>query len=253
MRFLGGAAKARVRHAALSDVGKRREKNEDAFAVIAPGANDSWGFQLAAVVCDGVGGQPRGEMASQLAVAAFRSVLGARDERPLRELLDVAAQAASAAIADFAAREVEGARLATTVVALVIHDGRATVGHVGDSRAYRLRGRDLEVLTRDHSFVAEQVRAGVILPSEARTHPLRSRLSRALGIDQGGAIEVSELTTERGDLFLLCSDGLHAFVEEAEILKVLGTDLERSARKLIDLANAAGGIDNITVALCRVE
>lgn len=251
MRLFGGATKPRARHAGLSDVGRRREKNEDAVAVLV--AQPGWGFELAAIVCDGVGGQPRGEMASVLAIEAFRRALERVDERPIAERLRAAGEAASAAITDYARREVEGAKLATTAVAVVLHDGRATVAHVGDSRAYLYRRGELRPLTQDHSFVAEQVRAGLMLASEAKDNPFRSRLSRALGTDLPGSLDVSDLATEPGDVFLLCSDGLHAFVEEPEIAKALSDDLAKSARRLVALANAAGGIDNITVALCRAE
>lgn len=252
MRLFGSKAKAGIQHAALTDVGRRRDKNEDAFAVIAPPADAAWGFDLALVVCDGVGGQPSGEMASQLAVSAFRDILSRADDHPIPERIATAAAAATAAITDYATREVGGAPLATTLAMVVVRNGQVTTAHIGDSRVYRLRKGQFETLTADHSIVAEQVRAGLIPASEARTHPLRSRLSRALGIGHTIGPDVGEQPAERGDTYLVCSDGLHAFVEEREIVRAIGDDLERSARKLIELANAAGGVDNITVALCRI-
>ncbi len=252
MSFLARPSGPGVRHAWLTDVGRRREKNEDAVAVFAPSPPDELDFDLAAVVCDGVGGQPRGEMASRIAVDEFRRVLERPSAAPIAARLGVAGAAASAAVEAYAREHAEGAKLATTVVALVLHGGRATVAHAGDSRAYLLRDGALKALTADHSYVAEQVRAGLLAPSEARTHPLRSRLSRAVGVGQSGALDVAELDSRAGDLFLLCTDGLHALVEEREIALAISSDLERSARRLIDLANAAGGVDNVTVALCLV-
>lgn len=251
LRLFRRAAKSTVSHAALTDVGKRREKNEDSVLVVEGGPGR--GFALALVVCDGVGGQPRGEMASQLAVSAFREVLARDGDGAIGVRLQLAADAGAAAIIDFAEREAGGAPLATTVAALVLRDGHATIAHVGDSRVYRYRAGTLETLTEDHSFVAAQVREGLILPSEARTHPLRSRLSQALGVGNPNKLDVREIETTSGDLFLVCSDGLHAFVEQSAIVAALSGDLERTARKLVDLANAAGGIDNVTVALARAR
>ncbi len=253
MRFGLRRSKPKVRHAALTDTGLRREHNEDAVAVLAPKPDDGWGYDLAAVVCDGVGGFARGEMASRIAIEEFSRALSRPDPSPPGERLQAAASAASAAIRNFALRELEGAPIATTVVVAVLHDGRATVGHVGDSRAYLFRRGELRALTADHSIVAEQVRAGLLLPQEARSHPLRNRLSRALGHGTNVRLDLTELATEPHDLFLLCSDGLHAFVEEADIARAISDDLEGSTRRLIEFANAQGGIDNITVALCRVE
>ena len=249
-RLFGRSAKPAIQHAALTDVGKRREKNEDSLLVLE--GQPGWGFDLALVVCDGVGGQPRGEMASQLAVSAFREVLSREGEIAVGARLQLGADAGAAAIIDFADRETGGAPLATTVAAIVLRNGHATVAHVGDSRVYRYRDRGLEPLTEDHSIVAAQVRAGLILPTEARTHPMRSRLSQALGVGNPNKLDVREIETRKGDTFLACSDGLHAFVEEADIVAAFSGDLERTARKLVDLANAAGGIDNVTVALARV-
>lgn len=220
--------------------------------MFAPPEGERWGFDLAAIVCDGVSGQPRGDVASTLSIDAFRATFTQADGRPIAERLKVASAAASAAILDFAQREADGAPVASTVVALVIAGQRATVGHVGNSRCYRIRGGEMELLTGDHSFVAEQIRQGIILASDARRHPYRSRISRALGTPNADAMDVSEHEAKPGDVYLLSTDGLHDVVEEAEIVKVIDGDLERSVRRLIDLANAAGGPDNITAALCRV-
>lgn len=246
------ARKAGTAFASLTDAGRRHERNEDAVAVWTPPAGTRWGSDLVAVVCDGVSGQPRGDMASTLSIDAFRAALTQEDPRPMAERLRVAAAAATAAIVDFARREAGGAPVASTVVALVLAGGTAAIGHVGNSRCYRIRRGDMELLTADHSFVAEQVRQGIILPTDARRHPYRSRISRALGTPGADQMDVGEHATKGGDVFLLSTDGLHDIVDEAEIKGAIGDDLERSAKRLVDLANAAGGPDNITVALIRV-
>lgn len=250
MRIFGRPSTT-AEHSALTDLGRRRDKNEDAFDVIVAPSGGGWGFELALVVCDGVGGHPQGEVASRLAASAVRAGLAKRDDRPMRARLIAASEAANAAVIDFAAREAGGAALATTLAMLVLGGDTATIGHVGDSRVYRYRAGRLEVLTRDHSFVAEQVHAGLISPEAARTHPLRSRLSRAIGVGPATP-DLSESPATSGDLYLVCSDGLHAFVDESDVAKALVGDLSEIARRLVDLANAAGGVDNVTVALARV-
>jgi PPM family protein phosphatase len=241
-----------VHHAALTDPGRRHERNEDAVTVIAPPDYAHWGFDLAVIVCDGVSGQPRGDVASKLSIDAFRATLSRHDDHPLGERLRTACAAASAAIIDFAEREVEGAPVASTVVALVLAGHTATIGHVGNSRAYLLRDGSFDQLTNDHSFIAEQVRQGLILASDARRNPFRSRISRALGTPGADMMDVSEHGTKSGDVFLLSSDGLHDVIEDADIKRAITKDLEKSAQRLVELANAAGGPDNITVALCEV-
>jgi PPM family protein phosphatase len=238
-------------YAVLTDAGRRHERNEDAVAAIAADGRD-WGFELALIVCDGVSGQPRAEMGSSLSIEAFRATLSQRDRRPMAQRLRAAAAAASAAIVDFAKREADGAAVASTVVALVLSGHSATIGYVGNSRCYLRRAGVMTLLTHDHSFVAEQVRQGIITAADAKHHPFRSRITRALGAVGADAMDVVENVVQPGDLFLLSSDGLHDVIDDDHIHRAISRDLERSARALIDLANAAGGPDNITVALCEV-
>jgi protein phosphatase len=253
VRWLFGTREAAIPHAALTDIGRRHKINEDAVEVIVPPRDAQWGFDLAAIVCDGVSGQARGEMASKLSIDAFRTTLSQPDERPIAERLRIAAAASSAAILDFARREVAGAPVASTVVALVLVGHTAIVGHVGNSRAYLLRKGELDQLTPDHSFVAEQVRQGLLLPGDTLRHPMRSRISRALGTPDADEMDVAEHAVTRGDILLLSTDGLHDLVDQAAIIKAISTDLDQSARRLVDLANQAGGPDNITVALARIK
>ncbi|MGH2378842.1 MAG: PP2C family protein-serine/threonine phosphatase [Candidatus Limnocylindria bacterium] len=243
----------RVRYAFASDVGRRREKNEDAVAVIAPESDQDWAFDLAAVVCDGVGGQPHGDMASRIAVEMLVQALSRKDGALLTNRLVRAIEAANEAVREFARRAADGAPLASTVVVAVLRERALTVAHVGDSRAYRLRGGKLDVLTLDHSVVQEQVRHGLLDAAAAKGHLLRSRLSRAVGSEEGITADVAEHRLQGGDVVLVCSDGLHAFVDETLVAAAIDDDLQASAQRLVTLANEAGGKDNCTVALLRTR
>lgn len=144
--------------------------------------------------------------------------------------------------------------MGTTVVGLVVGNGAAVVAHVGDSRAYRLRGGELELVTDDHTWVNEQVKAGYLSQDQARTHPLKSVVTRAVGGDHEVEVDVRELELEAGDLFLLCSDGLTTMLRDEEIREHLtaSDSLEECCQQLIAAANGHGGVDNITVVLLEV-
>ncbi len=243
----------KVRSALLSDSGRVRDHNEDAAAVIVPERRDGLGFDVALVVCDGVGGFERGEVASQRTVERVHAALIDHGTSSFAEKLQAAASEADAAIRELSRRELDGAFAGTTLVAAVIRDRSATIAHVGDSRAYLVRRGTISALTEDHSVVAAQVRAGLLQASEARQHPLRNQITRAVGVGEPVRLEVSEMRLARGDVVLLCSDGLHGLVEDAEIAAAVEKDLDRSARALVDLANSRGGTDNVTVALARIE
>lgn len=230
-----------------TDVGRVRSVNQDRCAE----------FQVSAaarllVLADGMGGHAGGEHASRIAVQsigkAFQSEFG-EAEPTLRRAFD----AANEAILQEARDRSELHGMGTTAVALMITPGGAWTANVGDSRAYRLRGGKIELLTEDHSIVFEEVRSGRISPSEARTHPLRNRLLRCLGIQPGVIVDVERVEIEPGDRFLLCSDGLWGEVDEAELGRLLDAERpENVVRILIDRANDNGGEDNITVQVAAV-
>lgn len=243
----------KVRSAFLTDVGRARDHNEDAGAVIVPETGADRGFDAALVVCDGVGGHARGEVASAKTVEHVRLALSSPGEGSFGDRLRAAASAADVELRAYAARELEGALVGTTIVVVVVSGRTATIAHAGDSRAYLVRRGEIVALTEDHSIVAAQVKAGLVLASEARQHPLRNRITRAVGLGDAAPLDVSEIPLERGDVLLLCTDGLHGLVEDREIAAAVAKDLERTARRLVDLANERGGTDNVTVALCRVE
>jgi protein phosphatase len=145
--------------------------------------------------------------------------------------------------------------MGTTVAGLLVRDGIAAVAHVGDSRVYRLRGSEMRLLTRDHTWVNEQVMAGFLTEDQARTHPLRNVVTRALGGEAEVAVDVSEVELRKGDLYLICSDGLTTMLTDPDIKSRLasGKPLDEICRSLIAAANERGGVDNITVVIARVQ
>jgi protein phosphatase len=201
-----------------------------------------------------MGGAQAGEVASELAVRQFER--GLPDGRPPAEALVELIQAANAQIHEQARTDSQRAGMGTTVTAAYVGDDAVTVAHVGDSRCYLLRDGDLIRLTRDHSLVDELIRRGKLTEEQAESHPQRSVITRALGPEPTVEVDVEAFPARGGDVFLLCSDGLTSMVHDPK-LKPLLTDpdrsLEQTGRALIAAANDAGGRDNITVVLFRLE
>lgn len=252
----------RARACGLSDVGVLRSHNEDCFDIDPE--------RQMFVVADGMGGHSHGEIASRIAVQAIREYVAesAKDraddgagrafDRPaepqnnrMREAIRLAHDRVIKAIRQDGALHGMG----TTVVGLLLDRDHVSIAHVGDSRAYRLRGGKLELLTQDHTWVNEQVVAGFLSEEQARVHPLKNVVTRALGGDSEVEVDVREWPAEPGDLFLLCSDGLTTMLSDAEILERLGSTrrLEEACSRLVRDANARGGFDNISVVLLRIE
>ncbi|OIO56643.1 MAG: hypothetical protein COX57_04005 [Alphaproteobacteria bacterium CG_4_10_14_0_2_um_filter_63_37] len=242
----------------LSDVGRIRAHNEDAFR-----SNDGLGLF---VLADGMGGHLAGEVASNMAVEmvvgrytelAENHRVGLGLDEP-EELSDGGRQMvhlihlANKAIYESAQQNPNQQGMGTTIVALLLEKDRAVYAHLGDSRIYLFRGGELIQLTRDHSLVQEQLDRGLISQAEARKSEMRHVVTRAMGIEPEVDVSVGEELVRSGDRFLLCSDGLTDLVEDSEIREVLavgGEDLTPLAQRLIDLANARGGKDNVTVIL----
>jgi PPM family protein phosphatase len=235
-----------ARHAAVSHVGRQRPGNEDAFLEQPP----------LFAVADGMGGAKAGEVASGMAVAALADMLAqtpADDETAAAQL---AAAAAEANARIYAAASEDSARsgMGTTMTALLLLGDHALLAHIGDSRAYLLRGDDLTQLTRDHSLVAEMVREGKLAPDEARLHPYRSVLSRALGTEPDVEVDEFRVDLQTGDVLLLCSDGLSGPVPPDKLRKGLAAgDPEKAARRLVDEALRHGGPDNITAVVLQLS
>jgi protein phosphatase len=233
-----------VRYAALSDTGRVREKNEDAFHA------DGRVF----IVADGMGGHRAGEVASAAAIKEFL-VFEARhrEETPL-ERLRGGMRAANEALCRMADgdRELEG--MGTTFTAVLI-EGGLFLGHVGDSRAYIWRGGRLRPMTRDHSLVERMVDEGRLSPRDARTHPQRNVILRALGAERELEIDLDTVDAAPGDRLLLCSDGLSGMLEDAEMESIVSGEAgpEEACRALVEAANAKGGMDNITAIVVYLE
>jgi len=239
----------KLRAAARSDVGLRRSANEDAYA-LAP----ALGLYL---VADGMGGHVAGQIASRLAAKTTVEALQEVSGRPasLTEKLRYCVAWANHQIFTTAEAKPELAGMGTTLVAVLAGRGRVALAHVGDSRAYLARGGRIRQLTDDHSLVAELVRRRELSPDAAQDHPHRHVLTRAIGVRRRVDADLAELTPVAGDVLVLCSDGLTLHVQDPEIAALLASepDLEEACARLVALANARGGDDNVTVALVRCE
>lgn len=248
-----------IEFGASTDVGRVRENNEDSFRV-APEIN-------LFVVSDGMGGQSSGEIASRLASEAVIAHCREAAENPALPVVGRTKEGAS----EFGNRLASAFRLANhavhqaarrnaalhgmgaTLVAVIVTEERLSIAHVGDSRAYRLRDGRLELLTEDHSFIAEQVRQGHMTEEEAQSSNLQNVLLRAVGVEEEVEVDLNEELFVDDDVLLLCSDGLTKELSDAQIAGVLATieDADEASRRLIQLANDAGGNDNITVIVLR--
>jgi len=227
-----------ARPGALTDIGLHRKTNEDTFIVAPP----------LFAVCDGMGGAQAGEVASGLAAETLAAAVA--DGRPLL----AAAEQANAAVFQRANDDIEHAGMGTTLTAVVLAGDTGLFVHIGDSRAYLLRGGALEQLSEDHSLVGEMVRDGRLSEEEAASHPHRSILSRALGTEPLARIDEFEVDLRAGDVLLLCSDGLSGVVPAEAISKALGrADPDDAAAKLIAEARKHGGSDNITAVVLRLD
>ncbi|MEI6805539.1 MAG: Stp1/IreP family PP2C-type Ser/Thr phosphatase [Myxococcaceae bacterium] len=234
---------------ALSDLGKKRERNEDAYLCI----SDSNLY----VVADGMGGHVGGQRASQLATESVKALvlehISEIQSAEIAQLMADSLRAASKRIHEETRIHPELKGMGTTVTALMIHEQEATVAHVGDSRAYLIREGEIQQLSEDHSLVQEQFRAGLISLEQARHSRYRNIITRSIGFEDDVDVDMMVVHTQPADIFLLCTDGLTTLVEDSDILRIiLQNSPETAGQKLIDLANERGGNDNITVVLVYV-
>jgi protein phosphatase len=241
-------------HAAV-DPGRARSNNEDSVAT------DN---QVAlAVLADGMGGYNAGEVASSMATSFIQTELGRwlreassqASDAEVRRAMDICVDNANRAIFNAANSYPQYAGMGTTLVVAVFRDDRVLLGHVGDSRCYRLRGGRLQQITRDHSLLQEQIDAGLITPEQAAFSANKNLVTRAVGVEDTVLLETHQHEVMPGDLYLMCSDGLSDMLDDAGIAQVLQAhdSLETSSRALIDAANDAGGKDNISVILVRAS
>ncbi len=245
----------------LTDVGQRRDHNEDAIA-----SDDATGI---VVLADGMGGYKAGEVASEIAVLSITAELkeAMQSLRPGQvdtmlnkqaeaKLLIDAARNANAAIYNVSQTQPQCAGMGTTLVVGLFTNNKLLVGHIGDSRMYRLRNQLLTQITEDHSLLQEQIKSGLITPEQAKYSANKNLVTRAVGIDPEVELELNEYDVEVDDIYLLCSDGLTDLVEDELIqatLNMLSSDLPEAAQKLVQMANDNGGKDNISVILVRVN
>lgn len=244
--------------ATLTDVGRYRTHNEDALA-----SDASIGLL---VLADGMGGYKAGEIASEIAVLTLMAEMGEamHEEKSsvkptihkVEEHLARAVLHANDTIYHIAQNQPQCSGMGTTLVTALFYDNKLIVGHVGDSRLYRLRNGALEQLTEDHSLLQEQINLGLISKAQARMSEHRNLVTRALGVDPTVELDLSMHHVEIDDVYLLCSDGLTDMLEDDAILQTLlreGNGLEKKAADLVYLANEAGGSDNISVVLAKVK
>ena len=240
----------------LTDRGMVRAENEDSIAT-----RPEIGL---AVLADGMGGHQAGEVASAMAVDVvtrhFEELLASGDngDDRVREAksMDAAIRAANSAIFEVAQSRPDYSGMGSTIVVAIFYGDHMFVGHVGDSRLYRLRGDEIEQLTEDHSVIQELLNRGLMTEEEARVTIGKNLVTRALGVDAEVLPDVAQEELQNGDLFLLCSDGLNDVISDDEIathMRECGNDIEQTAQKLIDLANSRGGPDNISVILARTS
>lgn len=238
-----------------TDRGRVRGNNEDAVAF-----DQATGI---GVLADGMGGYNAGEVASGMATSIIVGELRqwliemgpVAHPRDIRPVMELCIEHANRAILEAAQTEAQFAGMGTTLVVAVFQSHRLLLGHIGDSRCYRFRRGHLQQLTKDHSLLQEQLDAGLLTPRQAAASAQRNLLTRALGVETLMLPEVNEYEVAPGDVYLLCSDGLHDMLRGPDIAKILALNvpLEQQAQRLTDAANAQGGRDNITVMLAKSQ
>ncbi len=245
----------------LTDVGLLRDHNEDAIA-----SDDTMGF---VVLADGMGGYKAGEVASEMAVLSIAAELmeGLANQQPGKvdsalgkqaeaQLIVDAVKSANEVIYSVSQSQSQCAGMGTTLVVGVFTNNKLLVGHIGDSRMYRLRNQVLSQITEDHSLLQEQIKSGLITPEQAKYSANKNLVTRALGVDPEVELELNEYDVEVGDIYLVCSDGLSDLVDDEVIesaLNKLMPDINVAAQALVQLANENGGKDNISVILILVK
>ncbi len=238
-----------------TDPGLARENNEDSIAI-------DEATRLG-ILADGMGGYNAGEIASGMATAFIKSELGRwlsqagrhANAKEVRRAMEICVDNANRSIFNAANSNPQYSGMGTTLVLGVFQDSRLMLGHIGDSRCYRLRDGELVQITKDHSLLQEQMDAGLITPEQAATSTNKNLVTRALGVEDAVLLEVNEHRVEPGDMYLMCSDGLSDMVDNANIAQLLATDLplDQKVVQLVDAANANGGRDNISVLLAQAQ
>ena len=238
----------------LTDVGLLRSENQDSYGKFPPDSNDLYSDQgQLFIIADGMGGHRGGQQASQMAVSSIHKIYFENSAVEIPQRLIQAFRETNMKIYQFAQDNAEFQGMGTTCTCMAIKDNRAYVAHVGDSRAYRIHRSGIEQLTNDHSQVAELQRQGILTEQEARLHPQRNLLNRALGAKTSVEVDSLELTIQAGDHFLICSDGLTRIEDATLKVVVLSNPPDKACDQLVQLANEMGGEDNVTVQIIRIN
>lgn len=233
-----------MKYSYITDVGKKRTNNEDAMFV----CNDNENASIY-IVADGMGGHNAGEIASSNVIKITSSLLCEKEIITIEDIIK-AIQTANKEIYKMSKNDLELKGMGTTIVIAVVKDDQLTIAHVGDSRAYLIAGKEIKRLTTDHSWVQELISTGALSQSEAKDHPQKNVITRAVGISRDVKVDVLQQSWEKGDKLLLCTDGLNTHLEDNEIYNIVNkSDTEIAAEELIKAANDQGGSDNITVVL----
>ena len=238
-----------------TDPGRARDNNEDAVAIDETGR--------VGVLADGMGGYNAGEIASGMATAFIKSEMARwlaesgkhAKVKEIRRALEICVDNANRSIFNASGSNPQYSGMGTTLVVGVFHDATLILGHIGDSRCYRLRGGTLAQITKDHSLLQEQIDAGLITPEQAAGSSIKNLVTRALGVEDAVMLEINEHEVEAGDCYLMCSDGLSDMVDDAEIASILGgpVPMDQKSDILIAVANEHGGRDNISVLLVYAD
>lgn len=239
-----------------TDVGKKRTHNEDSLVAIPPWREPALSCQACFfVVADGMGGHAAGEVASRLAIEGIQEWMS---HNPISSLslshIENAFGEASSRIWSYAQEHQEKKGMGTTLTGFLMHSNQALLGHIGDSRCYMLRDGQLRQLSRDHTLVAEQIQQGKLTPEDAKKHPMRHILSRAMGVREFAEVDTTLLDLAPGDLFLLCTDGVYNWLSDNRLTEILAkAEFPQIARQVTEEAVQVGGDDNATAVLVRVN
>lgn len=235
---------------AKSDIGKAREINQDYYYV-----SDDTDKPRVYILADGMGGYKGGEVASKLATESVKKYIESNFDNIIKEkdeilkLIASAVEYANMVVYEKSKEDKELEGMGTTLEVCVIYNNKAYIGHVGDSRVYRIRKEVIRKLTKDHSYVQQLLEDKKITREEAKTHPKKNMITKALGCTPYVEPDLRARNFEKGDIFIMCSDGLTNMVEEKQIFEIIKQDIETATDKLINEANRAGGYDNITVII----
>lgn len=242
-----------MKYFSKSDIGNRREENQDCVW-----AGDLGEDAVAVVLCDGMGGENAGGYASRTTVEFIkdRLIKGFRPDitrNQIRNLLITSLTGANSIVYDTAITDADKLGMGTTCVAGIVYNERAYLINVGDSRCYFFFDDNMQQVTKDHTYIRKLIEKGVISPEESRTHPLRSRITKAVGAEQFITPDYFELDVQKNDLLLFCSDGLSSYTDDSQIAAIVGkVPVSRCCEQLVDYVNKHGGRDNVTVAVVSV-